>query len=801
MRERAGAWQGFFAIAAISLAVILLEISYTRILSFKVYYYFTYLIIGLAMLGLGSGGIFFSLSARVRGLALERLVPVAGAAAGVLVAVGYPLIAALRLAVSAIGERPTEIAELAAVALLLFLPFLAAGIAITALLSSRSGAIGRMYAADLLGAGAGCAGAVPLLIALTPPGVVVASSALLLLAGLPLALRGGDRRLASGLVLGAIGIAAWPLLAGGLPDPSVDPNKQLTESRRDGMVIHSEWSPVFRIDVSRYDPNGDPFYWIQHDGQLGSTLQRFDGDAARLSRFDSDSRALPFAAVDPAPRVLIIGAAGGHEIVASLHFGAEHIDAVELNPATLRLLTELFPDYSGRLHENPRVTLVNAEGRSYLARQDRQWDLIWLVAPDSYAAMNAASAGAFVLSESYLYTVEMIREAIAHLTPGGILCAQFGELSYDDKPNRTARFLSTARRALSESGLGAFPRRVLLATSRDFFTLSTVLLSREPFSAEQVARFTAAAERVPGTVVRHAPALAPTDGPVDRVIRMPEDRLASWLDEHAYDLAPVTDDSPFFWHFVRLRDAFSIDVSTKYLVDWEDAIGERVLLVLLGVVIVLAATFLLLPLLTVRGVWRAIPWKAEASAYFAALGVGFMLVEVCLIQMLTLFLGYPTYSLSVTLFGLLVFSGIGSAVSGRFTARRDRALLVLLAALAILIGFLRVGLPGVVDALVGSPLAVRVAATLAMIAPLGLCLGAFLPLGLETVAALTPHAREYVAWAWAINGFFSVITSILATLLAMSLGFRTVLLLGFAIYALGVLAMRRVPAPGRSPAG
>ena len=172
-----GTRPAYFAIFAISLAVILLEIAYTRILSFKAYYYFTYVIIGLALLGLGAGGIFFSVFERLRRLPLETLVPVCGLVAGAGAAVGYPLVAGATLEVSAL-DRPLELVKLGGLALVLFGPFLAAGVSITALLTSRRGGVNRMYAADLLGAGLGCALAVPLLLQLTPPGTVFAAAVL-----------------------------------------------------------------------------------------------------------------------------------------------------------------------------------------------------------------------------------------------------------------------------------------------------------------------------------------------------------------------------------------------------------------------------------------------------------------------------------------------------------------------------------------------------------------------------------------------------------------------------------------------
>jgi MFS family permease len=195
--------------------------------------------------------------------------------------------------------------------------------------------------------------------------------------------------------------------------------------------------------------------------------------------------------------------------------------------------------------------------------------------------------------------------------------------------------------------------------------------------------------------------------------------------------------------------------------------------------------------------------KGRTLLYFAAVGLGFMCFEISLIQKLTLFLGYPTYTLTVTLFGLLVFSGIGSLLTERYATRRNGALAVLVIALLVMGLGMQTGLNPLLDAIFGLPLAVRVAVTLLLLAPLGLCLGAFMPLGLATLVRITApsHREEYAAWAWAVNGFFSVIGSMLVTMLAMSHGFSSVLLLATGIYVLAGVVLWRIPThpPVRDP--
>jgi hypothetical protein len=231
-------------------------------------------------------------------------------------------------------------------------------------------------------------------------------------------------------------------------------------------------------------------------------------------------------------------------------------------------------------------------------------------------------------------------------------------------------------------------------------------------------------------------------------------------------------------------------------------VGERVLLLLLAFAVLLAAVFLLLPFFFVRDTWVRLPRKGLSAVYFSAIGLGFFLFEIVLIQRLILFLGYPTHSLTVTLMSLLIFVGIGALLTGRI--REDkRAIPWLVGAITVLTAFYLWGLPLVTDALLDLPLAARVVITFALLAPLGICLGMFMPFGVHAVARLSPYPREYVAWGWAVNGFFSVIGSVVTTILAMTFGFRVVLVVAFVIYLVALASLRglmRAAAAISSPA-
>jgi hypothetical protein len=263
--------------------------------------------------------------------------------------------------------------------------------------------------------------------------------------------------------------------------------------------------------------------------------------------------------------------------------------------------------------------------------------------------------------------------------------------------------------------------------------------------------------------------------------------------DYPREIGPISDDSPFFWHFADFDDVLGNIFEPLSDTDPEDTIGERVLLLLLTLAIVYAAVFLLAPFFFVRKEWRALPAKGTSAVFFACLGLGFMFFEITMIQRLVLFLGYPTYSLTVTLASILVFTGLGALTSRRF-GENPRLMPILVVALALLTVFYQFGLSEITESLLSEGLAVRVIVSIALLAPLGFILGMFMPLGLSVISGLSSHGDEYVAWGWAVNGFFSVIGSVLTTILAMSFGFRLVQYLALGIYVLAALVFTRLRA-------
>jgi hypothetical protein len=782
----------------ICFASLLLEISYTRIVSFKLFYYYTYLVIGLALLGIGCGSVITSISGRLKRASTDTIMITGCLAGAVSVILGYLVVARLPIASLALwdyGRRDSFVnfAALLVLCLALFASFVWIGVMVSTLFGRKTEGIGKLYFADLAGAGLACAVVVWFISTIGPPRTIALAGAVLAAVGVYVAVRSKARGWVApvGGVLTA-GLVVCVVASGVLPDVRPDEDKAMFED-----ADFSRWSPIFRVDTAHL-PNG---LLLNHDGMLGSVIKPWDGDIDSLDdpiyNFDRDPRAFPFDLLGDAPeRVMIIGAAGGHEILASLYFDAENIDAIELNPLTYDLVTDVYADFGGHVAEQPGVNYVNGDGRSFLARSGDEYELIWYPAPDSYSATNAATAGAFVLSESYLYTRETIEESLDHVTDDGIVATQFGEIDYEGKPNRTTRYVATVRAALENHGVDDPGQHVLVATSSSggSSVLSTVLVKKTPFTDEDIASFESKGADIEGNTLRYAPG-QPQDNTVTKVLTLPADEQREFLDSYPYDVDAISDDGPFFWHFARFGDVLSNYSDRIVRADPEDSIGERVLILLLVMAAGLAAVFLLLPFVTMRKVWRALPRKPTSAVYFTALGFGFMFFEIVLIQRLILFLGYPTYSLTVTLASLLMFTGVGALLSARLKGHVEAASKVMagvVVALGLAYLFL---LPLLTGALLTTALGVRVIVAFLVLAPLGMLLGIFMPLGLGAVSALTDHGEEYVAWGWAVNGFASVIGSVLTTIVAMMFGFNVVLALAMVTYLLALVALRRLQRP------
>ncbi|MFT7326263.1 MAG: hypothetical protein ACI88S_000675 [Ilumatobacter sp.] len=789
-----------FAVGFVGLS---LEIAYTRVISFKIFYYYTYFVIGLALLGLGAASSAIALSSRLRRMDTLDLVRKAAPLAGLGGAIAYVVVARIATDANLIwtgskGQALEQLVRLLVISVSLTAVFFGVGLILAKLIVAEAREVRRLYFWDLFGAALGCLTAVPLQLTIGPPAMILLANVLLVALGLAITARTSSSWTARHIGVAVVAIVAT--VAAGTFDVRADNTKTLKDTDE---VAAGDWGAVFRVDAVEIPSDVGELFVLHHDGLWGSSIWKWDGTRATSARFDADTRQIPFAALGREPeRILIIGAAGGNEIQAALTYGVGHVDAVELNPVTVDLLENEFAEFSGNIANRDDVDYIQGDGRTFLARTDNLYDMVWFVAPDSYAASNSATSGAFVLSESYLYTEEMIAEAYDHLTPDGMVVTQFGDFAFDTRPTRTARYLVTAREALGgeQSDFAAQTALLVNRGTNDLERASTMLLFKNPPEDDASDRIAESVARIPATETLHLPdGSLPGSGITTDIITGTPDDVDRIVDGYQYDISSIDDNRPFFWHFSGFEDVVG-DWSRSFE-DTEIAIGERLLLVLISIAVFVAGLFLWLPFLLTR---RRRPdaeehppvhGRGRMFAYFASIGLGFMFIEISMIQRFSLLLGYPTLSLSVSLFTLLLATAIGARFSGRIGARPSVGLPAAVAALfAVTFLYLAVSDP-ITDIALAWSEPLRIALVILMLFPVGLALGVFLPAGIDRASLLTADRDEnqrsrFVAWCWAVNGFFSVIGSSVTTVASMSFGFDRTVVIGLVLYLVALAALR-----------
>ena len=750
-----------------------LQVLLTRLFSGILFYHFGFLAISLALLGTGAA----ALAVYVRpgwfeSVSVERQLARSCAAFGGLLLILPALL--VRLDFDVANEFTARFAlKLAVACCLAALPFLAAGLVIALAVKHYVRWIGRVYAFDLAGAGLGALAVVPVLWLVEAPTLIVALGGV---AGVATALLAGParRELRAGLSLTALALALVLVSAGTrlyyLEPPALAAYEGHGLSEPDA----DRWTPLSRVvgfRPTRGSSKGFVFY---------------DRDVAPIPRYRRGERHPNWRELGLGPqsvgyeltgpgRVLVIGGGGGRDIHNALAAGQRHVDVIELNRGIRRVVDRDLARWSGSPYSLPRVHTVIGDGRSTLAARDTRYDQIHIGFTNT---ISANSAQAFALTEQNLYTVEAFDEYFDHLRPGGVLnVSRQYRLTGEEALRATVLTLE----ALARRGVRAPDRNVVVMLGRDpaGYSFGTVLARLRPFTTQELGLIRhLARERGAGVVFA-------SGGPYRREWRglARASGHRQFCEGYRVDVCAPTDDKPFFLNITRIGH-----VGPGTPGGLQSPNPFEVLLIVLGILSVLSVLAFVVPLAATRGAARA---PVSALLFFAAIGLGFLLMEIALIQRLVLFLGFPTYALSIVLFALLVFTGVGALLSSRWREPR-RALIAATALTAALIAASAVGLQPLLEDLIELPFAARVAIAIVMLAPLGLVMGTAMPLGLGRLDALHPGG---VAWAWGINGVTSVFASILGVAVAITAGFEATTWLACACYvgALAHAALGRWP--------
>jgi len=701
--------------------------------------------------------------------------------------------------------NPRQFLYLSIIYLIYFVPFFFAACCIGLAFTCRRSYIDRIYFFDLLGAGLGAILIIGLLFLLSPQNALIMLVILALLASASMGLMSNARK-----PLLAMQFVCLVALLFGLPQDwlglRISEYKALNQALQvvDSSVLTESSSPLGLLTVvespripfryapglsinTRFEPPEQLAVFTDGDGM--SVITRIEENIDSHGYMGDVTAALPYALLD-APHVLILGAGGGADVLLALYNGAGKVDAVELNPQMTNLVTNTYADFAGHLYDDNRITLHTQEARGFVARSKNQYELIQVALLDSFAA---SGSGVQALNESYLYTVEAIQEYLKHTAPGGMLAiTRWLKLP----PRDNLKLVATVVEALRAMGVAEPGRQLAMIRS---WNTSTLLVKQGEFSEDDIAVIkefarsrsfdTAFYPSMPASAANRFNVL---DQPFlyDGVTALNSEDADKFFKRYKFHIEPATDDKPYFFHFFKWSALPEVMALRKRggasLIEWSYLIliGTIVQAALAGVILIL------LPLSSIKRNWPA-GTGTRMGSYFFLLGLAFLFVEMAFIQKFILFLSHPLYAIAVVLSGFLMFAGFGSAYSAQLAHRVEQLgrspvsiAVVGISATALLYLVL---LPVLFQQLMGLADSIKMVLSILLIAPLAFCMGMPFPIGMNRVANSAP---DFIPWAWGINGFASVMSAALATLLAIEFGFTVVVLLALGLYATAAAIIR-----------
>jgi predicted membrane-bound spermidine synthase len=785
------------AVTLLSAGTLAFEILLVRMFAIEQFYHFAYMAIGVAMLGFGASGTYVTLWGRRPAPARERRF-VASAALTPLLLLAAPLIAdLLSFDITQLAIDPGQWLRLGILYAVLALPFAMGALAVLLAITLDASRPGRLYGASFAGSGLGAFAAIGALWVVDPVRAIAIPALLAGAGALAASVSAGASRrwhatAGIGVVLAAAGVAVPPWTLDvtpykGLPQVEAYPGaKRVAEA-----TTPVGWVVAVQADAFRHAPGLSLAYrgafppqaGLFVDGELAGALTRWDSANAQL--LDWLPAAIPYA-LGRRERVLVIGAGGGIDVHTALRHDATRVTAIELNPDLVRF-QQRAPSPPG-WDAGTKVRWVTGDARSHVAATRETFDLIAIGAG---GGMGPATAGLHSLNEDYLHTVDAYATYLRHLRPGGVLAVTRW---LTVPPRASVRVVLTAAQALERVAPGSAGRGLLVVRS---WGTATTVVKPDGFSPDEIdsleawlvtRRFdvdwrldldgppTPRFNRV-GDVALYRAAAAAVAG---------DSAAAAFLDDYPFVVAPVSDARPYPHHYLDLGAVRRLLAAGGGgwlpFAEWG----------YLAVVATVLQSIALAGLLTVvpaavrtRAVWQ--PGLGPLLLYFTAIGFAFLAAEIAAIQQLGLLLGHPVYAVSVVLAVMLACSGAGSMWSDRVGAERGATVAAIISALLVACALLLLDIAHLVQP---ARFPVRALVAVGILGPIAFLMGGPFPLGLRTLASDDPTR---VAWAWAMNGFASVVAAPLAALIALEAGTRWLFAAAAAGYAgAALLHYRRV---------
>ena len=760
-----------------SFATLLLELALTRLFSVILFYHFAFLAISIALLGLGAGGVF----AYVRKPQLSRnTTRTLGSRLCLLNSIAILLVLEIVLHVPvALEVSGKNFLNLTVIYLTSAVPFFLTGVLFSVIFSRESRRIPLLYGADLGGGALACVAVVPLLNWIGGPNTILMASAALAVAAAVWAPSHNGRRLA-----GALLAFFLILISANLSDKLIDVVYAKGVFRNPAWVEFARWNALSRVEVDRWGPAKS----VVIDADASTYIMNVEPDHVQGTPWEGILMSAPPALANvlrPRGNFAIIGPGGGVDVLRALTNGSPSVTGIEINPIIANtIMRGRYATYSKHLYQRPDVDMHVTDGRSYLRSSPKKFDVVQMTLVDTWAS---TAAGAFALSENNLYTVEAFREYFEHLNPDGMIAITRWEFR---EPREALRVVAEAMEALHRLGVADPARNFIVASqglpNEDGIPV-VVLAKKTAFTPEEEAAVQAHFLKYPDLHPLYLPS-SPQPNPFGNLIAS-NDPYA-FARSYAYNVAPVDDNAPFFFFTLKPDQILTNGHSLHRGIDWKVNLGVLVLLLVLVISLLAVITFLIFPLALRGGTVRQSPFPL---LYFVAVGLGYIFVEIAFIQRFVLFLGHPTYALTVVIFLLMLSSGAGSFFSRRWLPRTQLAwmpIVLVIAALLVDVFFL----PRWLETWVGFDLNVRIAISSLLLAPLGFFMGMPFPTGLRALASrfnsnptqYDPAEDNAVEWAWAMNAAASVLGSVLAMVIAIQFGLNITLACGVATYLLAL---------------
>lgn len=782
----------YLAVFLLSSATLVFEITLTRVFSVAQWYHFAFMTVSLALLGFGASGTFLALRPQLLKRDLANSVASLCLLFSVCVMGSYLVSNHVPFDSFRIAYDRRQILFLSVYYLSLTVPFFFTGLTVGLLFAAMPERAGRTYFANLAGSGLGCLAALAVLSVVGGEGTIIFASLLSAVGALGLAWRRSWVRFGLALTFaGLLGVCV--LRPPDMFEINMSPYKALSHTLRQpqARLTYSRWNAFSRIDVVESEAiRSAPGLSYMFPGAPPSQKGVFT-DGGNLSPLTAASPgtdldflnyllvSLPYELVSR-PRVLILEPGAGLDVMVAVHHDAAHVVAVDSNPLVIELVRDRYSEFAGGLYALEKVMVVAEEGRSYVHRTKQEFDIIQVSLDDSF---KPVTSGAYSLSEDYLYTTEAFADYLNHLAPGGMLVVQRW---LQTPPSESLRALALATSALQSLGVERPAEHVVAL--RSLYT-GLLLIKEDGFTSEEMEVIKSFSQDRRFDLIYY-PDIRPEEVNRYSILEEPyyyEAYLSllqtadagSYYASYPFDVTPPSDDHPFFFHYFRWEQTPQIMQALGRTWQPFGGSGYFVLLALLALAVFASLMLILLPLAFLKG-RHEVKQGRRLFFYFSLLGIGYLFVEIPLLQRFILFLGHPTYAFATVLFTLLTFSGLGSLASSRVSLRK------VLPGLVVSIAFYPFLLPHLFGWLLGAPLSFRLLASVVILAPLGFLMGFPFPQGIRLTDRIAPGL---IPWAWGVNGCASVLSAILAVMIAISSGFSRVLLFGGAAYALALLAI------------